>query len=141
MLGRLLRALIGAPLATHEAGHQRIGKATALAVFSSDALSSVAYATQEIFLTVSVVGAAAFSLSLPIATAICLLLVILTASYRQTIFAYPTGGGAYIVAKDNLGTLPGLIAGSALLVDYVLTVAVSIASGVQAVTSAYEPLK
>jgi amino acid transporter len=141
MLDRILRGIIGAPLATHEAGHQRIGKLTALAVFSSDALSSVAYATQEIFLTVSIAGAAAFALSLPIAVAICLLLVILTASYRQTIFAYPTGGGAYIVAKDNLGVYPGLIAGAALLVDYVLTVAVSIASGIQAVTSAYEPLK
>lgn len=141
MLGRLLRKIIGDPLATHEAGHQRIGKLTALAVFSSDALSSVAYATQEIFLTVSIAGAAAFALSLPIAAAICVLLVVLTASYRQTIFAYPTGGGAYIVAKDNLGTFPGLVAGAALLVDYVLTVAVSIASGIQAVTSAYEPLK
>jgi amino acid transporter len=141
MLGRFFRWLIGQPLATHDAGHQRIGKLTALAVFSSDALSSVAYATQEIFLTVSIAGAAAFALSLPIAAAICLLLVILTASYRQTIFAYPTGGGAYIVAKDNLGTFPGLVAGAALLVDYVLTVAVSIASGVQAITSAYEPFK
>jgi amino acid transporter len=141
MLGRLFRTLIGKPLATDEAGHQRIGKLTALAVFSSDALSSVAYATQEIFLTVSIAGAAAFALSLPIAAAICILLIVLTASYRQTIFAYPTGGGAYIVAKENLGTFPGLVAGAALLVDYVLTVSVSIASGIQAVTSAYEPLK
>jgi amino acid transporter len=141
MLSRLFRTLIGAPLATDQAGHQRINKLTALAVFSSDALSSVAYATQEIFLTVSIMGAAAFSLSLPIAAAICVLLVVLTASYRQTIFAYPTGGGAYIVAKDNLGTFPGLVAGGALLVDYVLTVSVSIAGGIQAVTSTSDALK
>ncbi len=136
MVARVLRTLIGKPLASAEAGHQRIGKATALAVFSSDALSSVAYATQEIFLTVSLVGAGAFTISLPIAAAICGLLVLLATSYRQTIYAYPSGGGAYIVAKDNLGRYPGLIAGAALLVDYVLTVAVSVASGVQAITSA-----
>src|SRR5579871_1595681 len=136
MVARVLRKLIGAPLSSAEAGHQRIGKATALAVFSSDALSSVAYATQEIFLTVSIVGAGAFAVSLPIAGAICVLLALLATSYRQTIYAYPTGGGAYIVAKENLGRHPGLVAGAALLVDYVLTVSVSVASGVQALTSA-----
>jgi amino acid transporter len=141
MVARLFRTLIGKPLATHEAGHQRISKATALAVFSSDALSSVAYATQEIFLTLSIIGASAFSLSLPIAAAICILLLVLGISYRQTIYAYPSGGGAYIVAKENLGTYPGLIAGAALAVDYILTVSVSIAGGVQAITSAYAPLR
>ena len=132
----LKRILVGKPLPTEAAPHQRLGKATALAVFSSDALSSVAYATEEILLVLVAAGAAIFWVSLPIALAIGALLLILTASYRQTIHAYPSGGGAYIVARSNLGNYPGLTAGAALLIDYVLTVAVSVASGIAAVTSA-----
>ena len=129
--------LIGRPLQTADAPHQTIGKLLGLAVFSSDALSSVAYAPQELFLVLSIAGATAFHLALPLAIVICLLLAILTLSYEQTIHAYPGGGGAYIVARDNLGKLPALIAGSALLMDYILTVAVSISSGVAQLVSAY----
>ncbi len=129
--------LIGRPLQTADAPHQTIGKLLGLAVFSSDALSSVAYAPQELFLVLSIAGATAFHLALPIAIVICVLLGILTLSYEQTIHAYPGGGGAYIVARDNLGELPALIAGSALLMDYILTVAVSISSGVAQLVSAY----
>ena len=132
--------LLGAPLETAAASHQAIGKVPALAVFASDALSSVAYATEEILVILALAGAAYFSLSIPIATAISLLLVVLTISYRQTIFAYPGGGGAYIVARDNLGELPAQTAGAALLTDYILTVAVSISSGVAQITSAFPAL-
>jgi amino acid transporter len=111
-----------------------------LAVFSSDALSSTAYATEEILLVLAVAvaygHAGAFEYVIPVSIAIALLLAIVTISYRQTIHAYPTGGGAYIVAKENLGTIPGLTAGASLLIDYVLTVSVSIAAGVAAITSA-----
>ncbi len=134
------RLLVGDPLATSQAAHQRIGKAVALAVFSSDALSSVAYATEEILLALSAGGVAALSFGLPLAFAVATLLLIVAISYRQTIYAYPSGGGAYIVAKDNLGVGPGLVAGAALLVDYVLTVAVSVAAGVAAITSAFPHL-
>src|SRR5262245_20975822 len=120
--------------------HERLGKASALAVFSSDALSSVAYATEEILLVLVLAGAMALGYSIPIAFAISVLIAIVVSSYRQTIRAYPHGGGAYIVAKDNLGTLPALTAGAALLIDYVLTVAVSVAAGVAAVTSAFPTL-
>lgn len=130
------RLLIGSPFATSQGVHERLGKAKALAVFSSDVLSSSAYATEEILLALAVGGTVALRYSLPIAAAIILLLAIVTLSYRQTIKAYPNGGGAYIVAHDNLGRGPGLIAAAALLVDYVLTVAVSVAAGVAAVTSA-----
>jgi amino acid transporter len=140
VVGELRRIMLGRPLATAHAVHQRLSNVKALAVFSSDALSSVAYATEEILLVLVLAGTAALHLSLPIALGIALLLVILTVSYRQTIQAYPSGGGAYIVAKDNLGTLAGLMAGSALLTDYVLTVAVSIAAGVAAITSAFPAL-
>ncbi|HEV8376655.1 MAG TPA: APC family permease [Candidatus Polarisedimenticolia bacterium] len=136
----LKRLLVGDPLATSEASHQRISKTVALAVFSSDALSSTAYATEEILLALSAGGAAALAWGLPVAFAVATLLVIVAVSYRQTIYAYPSGGGAYIVAKENLGVGPGLVAGAALLVDYVLTVAVSIAAGVAAITSAFPPL-
>lgn len=132
--------LIGSPIATSRASHERLTKVKALAVFSSDALSSVAYATEEILLVLGLAGAGAFPLAGPIAIAIALLLFIVALSYRQTIHAYPTGGGSYIVAKANLGTLPGLIAGASLLIDYVLTVAVSISSGVAAITSAIPEL-
>ena len=129
--------LLGPPLETAAVPHQAIGKIPALAVFASDALSSVAYATEEILVILALAGAIYFHLSIPIAIAISLLLIILTISYRQTIFAYPGGGGAYIVARDNLGELPAQIAGAALLTDYILTVAVSISSGVAQIASAF----
>lgn len=131
------RWLIGKPLATDEAPHQTIGKVVGLAVFSSDALSSVAYGPQEILMMLVVAGMGALNYALPITVAIAVLLVVLTISYRQTIHAYPGGGGAYIVARDNLGELPAQIAGAALLMDYILTVAVSISSGVAQITSAF----
>ncbi len=127
--------LIGRPLATADAPHQTIGKAVGLAVFASDALSSTAYATQEILVILAVAGAAAYGLIFPISIAIVLLLAIVTASYEQTIHAYPTGGGAYIVARDNLGELPAQVAGASLLTDYILTVAVSVSSGVAQIVS------
>jgi amino acid transporter len=139
-LGRLKRLLVGKALRTEQAIHERLSKKVALAVFSSDALSSTAYATEEILLVLATAYAfgqtAAFGYVIPISLAIATLLVIVAISYRQTIHAYPSGGGAYIVAKDNLGTVPGLVAGASLLVDYVLTVSVSIAAGVAAITSA-----
>jgi amino acid transporter len=128
--------LIGRPLATADAPHQTIGKFIGLAVFSSDAMSSVAYAPQEMLLILALAGVGAFGFAVPIALAIVLLLTILTFSYEQTIHAYPGGGGAYIVARDNLGEIPALVAGSALLLDYILTVSVSIASGVAQMVSA-----
>ena len=128
---------IGRPLSTADAPHQTIGKAIGLAVFASDALSSTAYATQEILVILAAAGTMAFGLVFPISIAIVLLLAIVTISYEQTIHAYPDGGGAYIVARDNLGEFPALIAGAALLTDYVLTVSVSIASGVAQITSAF----
>jgi amino acid transporter len=133
---RAKRLLIGAPLTTAAAAHERLTKVKALAVLSSDALSSVAYATEEILRILLLAGLAALSLSLPIAAAIVVLLFIVGASYRQTIKAYPHGGGSYIVAKDNLGETPALIAGGALLVAYILTVAVSISAAVAALVSA-----
>lgn len=131
------RLLVGRPLSNSRMANERLTKVKALAVFSSDALSSVAYATDEITIALAAAGAVALSFQLPITIAILGLLLILTFSYRQTIHAYPSGGGAYIVAKDNLGEIPGLIAGSALLLDYVLTVAVSITAGVAQLTSAF----
>ena len=136
------RLLVGNPLKTEQAAHERLSKKTALAVFSSDALSSTAYATEEILLVLAVAAAAtagmSFNYVVPISVGIALLLAIVATSYRQTIHAYPSGGGAYIVAKENLGTTPGLVAGASLLVDYVLTVSVSIAAGVAAITSAVQ---
>ncbi|GAC1642742.1 MAG: APC family permease [Herpetosiphon sp.] len=136
--------LVGRPLATDAAQHQTIRKFVALPVFASDALSSVAYATEEILRVLALAGAAgiaAFSLSIPVSIIIVGLLIILTLSYRQTIFAYPGGGGAYIVARDNLGEGPAQTAGAALLTDYILTVSVSIASGVAQITSAFPGLR
>lgn len=130
------RWLLGTPLETERAKEQRLGIPLALAVFSSDALSSVAYATEEILLVLTLAGAAAMEYSLPIAALIVTLLLILVVSYQQTVHAYPDGGGSYIVARENLGTMPGLVAAAALLIDYILTVAVSAAAGVAAVTSA-----
>jgi amino acid transporter len=137
----LKRVLVGAPMPLAQARHERLRKRVALAVFSSDAMSSVAYATEEILLILVLAGTAALHLSLPIAIAITALLAIVAISYQQTIHAYPSGGGSYIVARDNLGDVPGLIAAAALLVDYVLTVSVSVAAGVAAVTSAVPALQ
>ena len=133
---RVRRLVIGTPLRTSQAIHERLTKVQALAVFSSDALSSTAYATEEILLVLMLAGAAAYDYVVPIGIAIAALLTIVVFSYRQTIHAYPQGGGAYIVTKDNLGTRPSLLAASALLTDYILTVAVSISAGVAAITSA-----
>jgi amino acid transporter len=133
----LTRLLIGDPLPTRALVHQTVNRIIGLAVFASDALSSTAYATEEILIILAMTGlsASVLGLSIPIAIAIGALLVIVTVSYRQTIYAYPKGGGAYIVARDNLGELPAQIAGAALLTDYILTVAVSISSGVAQITS------
>jgi amino acid transporter len=138
VLDTFKRIFVGRPLATSEQEHQRINKTVALAVFSSDAISSTAYATQEILFVIAVVPSS-LALGLPklvpIAVAVALLLAIVTTSYRQTIFAYPSGGGSYIVSRENLGEMPSLIAGASLLVDYILTVAVSISAGVAAIVS------
>jgi len=132
--------LIGRPLPTADAPHQTIGKAIGLAVFASDALSSTAYATQQILVILVVAGSAAFGYVFPISIAIVGLLAIVTLSYQQTIHAYPGGGGAYIVARDNLGELPAQTAGAALLTDYVLTAAVSVSAGVAQIVSAFPSL-
>jgi len=134
------RWLLGSPLKTAQASHERLSNPVALAVFSSDPLSSVAYATEEILLVLVLAGTAVFHYSIGISIVIVGLVAILTASYRQTIYAYPSGGGAYVVAKCNLGEFPGLVAGAALLIDYVLTVAVSVAAGIAAITSAVPEL-
>jgi len=139
-LSQLKRLFVGTPLPTAQSRHERLEKATALAVFASDALSSVAYATEEILLVLILAGTVALSYSIPIGIAIAVLIAIVVSSYRQTIRAYPRGGGAYIVSKDNLGVPAGLVAGAALLIDYVLTVAVSVAAGVAALTSAVPTL-
>ena len=132
----LKRFLVGNPLKTAQAMHQRLSKRLALAVFSSDALSSVAYATEETLLVLVPGSLALAHFSIPISLMIVLLLTILTLSYSQIIFEYPEGGGAYIVSKSNLGEWPGLTAAAALMIDYVLTVAVSVAAGIAAITSA-----
>jgi amino acid transporter len=134
------RLLIGAPLATHQAAHQRLSKPKALAVFSSDALSSSAYATEAILLILIAAGTGALGVSWWIALGIAALMITVAFSYFQTIHAYPNGGGAYIVAKDNLGTAPGLTAAASLLIDYILTVAVSVSAGVSAIASAFPAL-
>jgi amino acid transporter len=137
-MSHTLRAwLLGSPLATYEEVRQRLSRLQALAVFSSDALSSVAYAPEEIMLALVAAGTMALGASFPIALGISALLLIVGSSYYQTIHAYPSGGGAYIVAHDNLGEWPGLLAAAALLIDYVLTVAVSASAGVAAITSAF----
>jgi amino acid transporter len=138
--GLLKRVLVGRALATNKQEHQLLPKILALPVFSSDPLSSVAYATEEMMLVLVTAGAAALTLMLPIAFAIVILLVIVVTSYRQTVRAYPHGGGSYIVSKENLGTIPGLVAAGAILTDYVLTVAVSVTAGTIAVTSALPSL-
>jgi amino acid transporter len=138
VLDSIKRLLVGRPLATSEQEHQRLIKLIALAVFSSDAISSTAYATEEI-LFVTATGSSSLELGLsrlvPIALAVAILLAIVVTSYRQTIFAYPSGGGSYVVSRENLGENPSLVAGASLLVDYILTVAVSISAGVAAIIS------
>jgi amino acid transporter len=138
-LGRVVsnvkRVFIGAPIATAQAEHERLTKFKALAVLSSDAISSVAYATEAILISLVAAGSSHLGLTLPISFAIVGLLAIVAISYRQTIPAYPNGGGSYIVAKDNLGTLPGLVAAASLMIDYVLTVAVSVSAGVLALVT------
>ncbi len=136
----LKRFVLGRPIPTHLAHHERLSRVTGLAVLSSDALSSVAYATEEILRVLVIGGLGVLSIGTPIAFLIALLLAIVAFSYRQTIHAYPSGGGAYIVSKDNLGINAALVAAAALLIDYTLTVAVSIAAGVAAVTSAFPSL-
>src|SRR5512141_400999 len=129
--------LIGRPLLTADAPHQTIGKAVGLAVFASDALSSTAYATQEILGVLAAAGAIAFGYVFPVSLAIVALLAIVTTSYAPPLAAYPGGGGAYIVARDNLGELPAQTAGAALMTGYVLTVSVSVSSGIAQIVSAY----
>src|ERR1043165_753925 len=140
MATAIKRLLVGRALRTEQAAHERLTKKTALAVFSSDALSSTAYATEEILLVLAAAAAAtasgSFHYLVPVSIGIAVLLAIVAISYRQTIHAYPTGGGAYIVAKENLGTTAGLTAGGSLLSDYVLTVSVAVAAGGAAITSA-----
>ncbi|MGD9030460.1 MAG: APC family permease [Anaerolineae bacterium] len=139
-MSAIRRLLLGSPLPTDAESHQRLTKVQALAVFSSDALSSVPYATEGILLVLVVAGSSALGLSLPIALTISALLAIVARSYYQTVHGYPSGGGAHIVAHDNLGVWPGLVAAASLLIDYVLTVAVSITAGVAAITSAFPGL-
>ena len=136
-LSQVKRLVVGAPIPSHLAHRERFSRVTGLAVLSSDPLSSVAYATEEILRVLAFGGVAALSLVTPIGAVIAAMLAVVVFSYRQTIYAYPSGGGAYIVAKDNLGRLPSLVAAAALLIDYVLTVSVSIAAGVAAITSAF----
>jgi len=140
LLSQIKRVVVGDPIPSHLAHHERLSRFTGLAVLSSDPLSSVAYATEEILRVLILVGVGALSIATPIAFVIAAILAMVVFSYRQTIHAYPSGGGAYIVAKDNLGETPALVAAGALLIDYVLTVAVSIAAGVAAITSAFPQL-
>lgn len=135
------RALIGIPLATARAEHERLTKFKALAVLSSDAISSVTFATEAILINLVAAGSLHLSVTLPISLVILALLVVVTLSYRQTIPAYPNGGGSYIVARENLGTLPGLVAAAALMIDYVLNVAVCVAAGVHNVVSIFPTLQ
>ncbi|NJO74287.1 MAG: APC family permease, partial [Leptolyngbyaceae cyanobacterium RM1_406_9] len=141
MIAELKRLLVGRPLATEQLAHERLPKRIALAVFSSDALSSVAYSTEAVLIALSVAGAAAFGYVTPLSLGVALLLMTVAFSYRQTIMAYPQGGGTYIVSRENLGTIPALVAASALLIDYVLTVAVSMSAAVAAITSAVAALE
>ena len=140
VIGQIKRVLVGKPIPSHLAHHERLTKSTGLAVLSSDALSSVAYASEEVLRVLMIGGLAAMSLAPSIALLIAGLLVVVVLSYRQTVHAYPQGGGAYIVSKENLGQTAGLSAAAALLIDYTLTVAVSVAAGVAAITSAFPDL-
>ena len=140
MLNRLKYLIIGSPIPTTQMGDRKLNKIRALAAFSPDALSSIAYANQEIYLGLIIAGSAGLSLSWPIGIAITMLLVTVAISYSQTVMGYPSGGGSYIVARANIGTLPGLIAASALLIDYLLTAAVSLTAGVEAIASSFPVL-
>lgn len=140
MPSSLKRALIGRPLKSNALGEQKLNKIKALAILSSDALSSVAYGPEQILLVLVTVSTIAYWYSIPIAVGVLFLLAALILSYRQIIFSYPNGGGAYVVSKENLGVNPGLIAGGSLLVDYILTVAVSVSAGTDAITSAFPTL-
>jgi amino acid transporter len=140
MMTSVKRFLIGRPLKSDQLGDQKLNKTKALAILSSDALSSVAYGPEQILLVLITISAAAFWYSIPIAIGVLVLLTALILSYRQIIFAYPQGGGAYVVSKENLGKYPGLVAGGSLLVDYILTVAVSVSAGTDAITSAFPSL-
>ena len=139
-LNSLKKLLVGSPLATAQARHERLGKATGLAVFASDNLSSVAYATEEILRVLVLAGVAALTYAVPIGVDIGVVIAVVISSYRQTIASYPQGASDYLVTKDNLGVYPGLTAGAALLIDYTLTVAVSVSAGVAALTSALPAL-
>src|SRR6266542_3926308 len=134
MISELKRLFVGRPLATEQLAHERLSKRIALAVFSSDALSSVAYATEAILIALLAAGQQSLGYATPISIGIALLLITVAFSYRQTIIAYPQGGGTYIVSRENLGTIPSLVAASSLLIDYVLTVAVSMSAAVAAIT-------
>src|SRR4051794_11615183 len=139
---RMKNRLLGRPLATEQLAHERLGNPTALAVFASDCLSSSAYATEEILrVLIPVIGVAAFAMVVPVTIALLVVLGFLILSYLQTIKAYPSAGGAYIVTRDNFGLLPAQVAGVALLTDYILTVAVSVAAGTAALTSAAPGLR
>ncbi|MFZ5916015.1 MAG: APC family permease [Chloroflexota bacterium] len=140
MLNKMKHWLLGSPLASQQLGHERLNKIRALAAFSPDALSSIAYANQEIYLGLVVAGSVGLSQALPIGLTIVGLLTIVALSYFQTIHGYPSGGGSYIVARENLGTLPGLIAAAALLIGYLLTAAVSLTAGVEAIASVFPVL-
>ncbi len=140
MLAKLKNVLIGTPLPTRQLAEKRLNKIRALAAFSPDALSSIAYANQEIYLGLVVAGSAGLGLAWPIGLAIIGILIVVAISYNQTVHAYPSGGGSYIVARANLGTLPGLIAAGALLLDYLLCAAVSLTAGVDAIASAFPAL-
>src|ERR1044071_5626700 len=141
MIRTLKRFLGGQPIETAAQHHQRLSKRIALAVFSSDALSSVAYATEAILIALLAAGSQSLGYATPISIGIALLLITVAFSYRQTIIAYPQGGGTYIVSRENLGTIPSLVAASALLIDYVLTVAVSMSASVAAISSAISALE
>ena len=138
---RLSRLIFGKPIPSKQAEEHTLKKAPALAIFSSDALSSVAYATGEIFTVLLFAGAAALAYSIHIAIFVCILIIVVGISYRQAIQAYPQGGGAYIVARENLGQRLAILAASALMIDYILTVAVSLSAGVLAITSALPSLQ
>jgi amino acid transporter len=140
MLSGVKHLLIGSPLRTQELSERKLNKVRALAAFSPDALSSIAYANQEIYLGLVVAGSVGLALAFPVGLAIILLLALLALSYFQTIHGYPSGGGSYVVAKENLGTIPGLLAAAALMMDYLLTAAVSLTAGVEAIASAFPTL-
>jgi amino acid transporter len=136
----LKRAVLGRPIATAQEVHHRLSKALALSVFSSDAISSTAYATEEILIVLLIAGTASLKWAFPLSIAVAGLLAIVAISYQQTVHAYPSGGGSYIVSTANLGRKPGMLAASSLMIDYVMTVAVSVAAGVAAVDSAFPSL-